>query len=304
MAISSLGSFFPQTNFQQGLAASPFTSATPTFAPAGGPAMIMQMLQQLMGALSQLSQNWGGLLGGEANPYGTAFNPYGAEANPYGAASNPYGVVATSTGYGGAISSGGVAVPFPVDGGDFNSYLTAQLAGGALQGQTTVRQSDGVPGTRFASVQDPTLWHANVGRQYAYQFAAFASGNDPLSAQGLVAGAQAMNQMSPDAQLFTQVASVFKGNLFQGPGFYDNAGLKNLLQQRGLTDLASLDGVGQTDVQTIGAVTAALNRGQLTLQDILQSGTIDNLDRYGQVIQYIQSGQFAQNLQAYDSVPV
>lgn len=46
----------------------------------------------------------------------------------------------------------------------------------------------------------------------------------------------------------------------------------------------SLDGVGQTDVQTIGADTS----GQLTQRDALNSGTIDNLDRYGQVIQYLQ----------------
>lgn len=209
---------------------------------------------------------------------------------------------ASSTGYGGASTQTGPALPFPSDGGDFASYLQAQVAGGALQGQTTVRQSDGIAGTRFAGVESPQLWHANVGRLYAYQFAAYASNNDPLSTQGLQAGAQAMQAMSPDAQLFVQVASVFKGNLMQGPGFYNNPGLKDLLLQRGLGDLANQPGVGETDVQTIGAITKALNSGALSLQDIIQSGNIDNLNRYQQVIQYVQGGQFASDLQSYDRV--
>ncbi len=223
-----------------------------------------------------------------------------------GAGTAPLGyfgaVAGSSTGYGGSSTPTGPALPFPSDGGDFASYLQAQVAGGALQGQTSVRQSDGIAGTRFAGVESPQLWHANVGRLYAYQFAAYASNNDPLSAQGLQAGAQAMQTMSPDAQLFVQVASVFKGNLMQGPGFYNNPGLKDLLLQRGLGELANQPGVGETDVQTVGAITKALNSGALSLQDIIQSGTIDNLNRYQQVIQYVQGGQFASDLQGYDRV--
>ena len=104
-------------------------------------------------------------------------------------------------------------------------------------------------------------------------------GQDPLSPNGLQFAAQNFDKMSPDAKLFTQVASVFKGNLIGGPGNYDNAGLKNLLLQRGLGNFANAPGVGQTDVQTIGAITQALNSGQLSLQDVIASGTIDNMDR-------------------------
>lgn len=215
-------------------------------------------------------------------------------------------------GTGPVFGGGGTAYPgfpgipgripaYPTDPNDFASYLQAQRAGGALQGNTTVRQSDAIPGTRFGSVQNPQAWHASVGRNYAYQFAAYAMGADPLSPQGLAQAANNFDKLSPDAQIFTQVASIFKGNMMGGPGFYNNPGLKQLLQSRGLGNLANQPGVGQTDVQTIGAITQALNSGQLTLQDIINSGTIDNMDRYFQVINYVQGGQFNRDLQFYDT---
>ena len=214
----------------------------------GGPAQMIQVLQQLVSSLSQLSQGWGGLLG--LQPYG-----YGAQqgnvpnflatGTTYGATATP---VTTTTGgglYGSGTSNTGSlpAMNLPSDGNDYASYLQAQVAGGALNGQTTVNQSDGIPGTRFATVAPSQLWNANVGRLYAYQFAAQATGSDPLSAQGLQAGAQAMQQMSPDAQMFMQVASVFKGNLNGGPGNYDNAGLKQLLIRACAGDLTTTTGV-------------------------------------------------------------
>ncbi|MBX3170639.1 MAG: hypothetical protein KF760_24750 [Candidatus Eremiobacteraeota bacterium] len=286
----------------------------------GGPAQIIQVLQQLISSLSQLSQGWGGLLGQQQqqNPFGQFQQPYyGTQTDqsqsgvpnflPTGAYTPTVPTTTTTTGgglYGGGTSTGGSlpALPFPSDGNDYASYLQAQVAGGALNGQTTVNQSDGIPGTRFATVAPSQLWNANVGRLYAYQFAAQANGYDPLSAQGLQAGAQAMQQMSPDAQLFMQVASVFKGNLNGGPGNYDNAGLKQLLINAGAGDLTGTAGVGETDVQTIGAVAAAINRGQLSLQDVINSGTIDNLDRYGQIINYVQSGHFQTDLNLYDTI--
>ncbi|MEW6282444.1 MAG: hypothetical protein AB1758_27800, partial [Candidatus Eremiobacterota bacterium] len=184
---------------------------------------------------------------------------------------------------------------------EFASYLQAQRAGGALQGQTGVAQRDAIPGTRFGTVQDSKLWQVGLARNYAMQFAAFASGNDPLSPQGMAAGQQAFSQMKPEAQLFMQVASVFKGNLFGGPGNYNNPGLGQLLRNTGNGDLAGLGGVGQTDVQTIGAVAAAINRGTLRLQDVIQSGTIDNLPRYFEIINYVQNNGFFGDLARYEA---
>ena len=55
-------------------------------------------------------------------------------------------------------------------------------------------------------------------------------------------------------------------------------------------------------MQTIGAVAAAINRGQLSLQSVIDSGTIDNLDRYGQIINYVQGGHFQMDLNLYDTI--
>ena len=194
--------------------------------------------------------------------------------------------------------------PFPGDLKDIGSYLQAQRLGGTLEGKTGIAQKDAIPGTRFGSVQNPEAWQASLARNYAYQFSAYANGADALSPEGVAAGARALPQMSPQAQLFVQVASVFKGNLLNGPGFYNNPGLKQLLERHGLNTLAAEKGVGETDVQTIGAITKALNSGQLQLNEVISSGTIDNLPRYQQVIQYVQGGQFNAALQFYDNAPI
>ncbi|MGE0488923.1 MAG: hypothetical protein AB7S38_06880 [Vulcanimicrobiota bacterium] len=299
----------------QGLGGQPFVAqqARPSgyFGPAqigGGsffPGNIVQLLGTLLSALSQLSQGWGGFAGGGVPGGGGYPGP-----SPYPGGGGGYPVYGGGGGYpvygggGGFPQTGGIAPPFPSDPNEFASYLQAQVAGGALQGRTGISQGDAIPGTRFGRVQDPSLWSAGLARDYAYQFAAYAAGADPLTPQGMAYGANAFSQMAPDAQLFMQVASVFKGNKFGGPGNYNNPGLKNLLLSRGLGNLANRPGVGQSDVQTIGAITQALNSGALSLNDVINSGTIDNLSRYSTIIQYVQGGGFAQELRAYDSVPV
>lgn len=315
----SFQSFTPQ--FQSFTTQFPGTASRSGFgSPVSGsfsPQALLPLLQSLIGVLSQLGSAWGGFAGQQQPQQQYPQQTFGGypqqnlPQSPYGTNTpGGVGVGGVPTGGYGSTAPGAPNVANytglrpPSDPRDYASYLQAQLAGGTLQGGTSISQADAIPGTRFAQVQSPQLWHADVARNYAFQFAAFASGNDPLSPQGLHNGAQAMQQMTPEAQLFMQVASVFKGNLFNGPGQYDNPGLQRLLASKGATDLAGLQGVGQTDVQTIGAVTAAINRGQLSLQDIINSGTIDNLDRYSQVINYVQSGRFGLDVNAYDNVPL
>jgi len=192
----------------------------------------------------------------------------------------------------------------PTDTQEFASYLQAQIAGGALAGGTGVAQADAIPMTRFALVQDPTLWSAGLARNYASQLAAEALGFDPLTAQGLLQGAQGYDQMHLDAQLFLQVAAVFKGNLLGGPDLYDNPGLKNLLLSKGLTQLANRPNVGVTDVQTLGAIGAAMNDGHLSMAEILNSGTFDNIERYDIVVEYVFSGRFRDDVLGYESAPI
>lgn len=300
---------FSQTEFRT---AAPLPSCGPAFPPVQNPAQTIQLLQQLMHSLSQLTSGWQGLL---TRPPGPACPPaptpqlnspapnlYGGGGGRYTGPNNfiPQGQQFhyDRPGYQGVP---GRLMAYPTDRNEFASYLQAQKAGGALNGQTTVRQRDAIPGTRFGTVQNSQAWNASVGRSYAYQFAAYAMAKDPLSPQGLQYAADNFDRMSPDAKLFTQVASVFKGNLLGGPGNYDNPGLKKLLLQRGLGQFANAPGVGQTDVQTIGAITQALNSGRLSLQDVINSGTINNMNRYQQVIRYVQGGQFNNDLHFFDT---
>lgn len=305
-----------QPNFQTNFLPTPFPtqsyrpSTPPTF---GMPGMALQFLGQMMQALTMMAQGWqgaagGGSFGGNAPvPYGmTQPGAWGPGATPY--AYNNYlsqpgsspstGAYGTGSGNGNGFS----ALATPTDPQDFASYLQAQRLGGSLEGKTGIAQKDAIPGTRFGRLVDSTLWNADVARNYAFQFAAYASDNNALTPEGVAAGAQAFQNMKPEAKLFMQVASVFKGNLDNGPGFYDNPGLKRLLESKGMGDLIG-PGVGETDVQTIGAVTKAINRGALTLDDVINSGTISDMPRYQRIIGYVSSGGFAQDVNRYDSTP-
>lgn len=199
--------------------------------------------------------------------------------------------------------SGRFAIVQPTDPQEFASYLQAQIAGGALQGSTTVFQSDAIPGTRFAVVVDATRWNAALARDYACQIAAQALGQDPLTPEGITAGAQAYTTMTLEAQLFFQIAAVFKGNLLNGPDNYDNPALRQLLVERGLSQFITDNRVGVTDVPTLGAIGAAMNAGRLTIFDVLDSGAFENPERYDEIIDFVLSGQFRDIVNAYESEP-
>src|SRR5438132_1536293 len=83
-------------------------------------------------------------------------------------------------------------------------------------GGTRIAEKDAIPGTRFATIQDPTQWHSATARSYAWQFAAYAADQNPLTADGMAAGGAAMQNMSEPSRLFMNVASVYKGNLLDG----------------------------------------------------------------------------------------
>lgn len=199
--------------------------------------------------------------------------------------------------------SGRFSLVRPNDPQEFASYLQAQLAGGAAQGGTGVSQLDAIPNTRFARVEDPFLWNAGLARNYACQLAAQSLGFKPLEASGIEQGAQVYGQMSPEAQLFLQVAAVFKGNLLNGPDEYDNPGLRDLLVSKGLTQFINDPLVGVRDVQTLGAIGAAMNAGQLTIADILNSGTFAEVERYDEVVEFVFTGRFRDAVFEYEAVP-
>lgn len=308
MQVHGFQNFAPTPSYFSTPSPIQFGGGYPVASPFGGGG-IQQSLSMLLGfmsSLAQLSMGWSGFGGGGgypgAFPQGQPFD-YASRHFPNLANYNPNGTGGVSTGYGGGGGGGSVGLPRPSDPREFQSYIQAQIAGGALEGKTGVAQRDAIPGTRFGGVQDSTMWQASLARTYAYQFSAQAVGANPLSAEGVAQGMQAFDQMKPEARLFMQVASVFKGDLLGGPGFYDNAGLKRLLEQKGLQQFINDPQVGRTDVQTIGAITAAINAGQLSLNDVINSGTISDLNRYNQVINYVSQGGFAADLNRYDTVP-
>ena len=286
-----------------------FAPRSQVFGPAnsafGQPLEIQTILSEVVQALTQLTRAWSNM--GGPGQYG----PVGGDRR-----ANSRGISPSSSLHDPTPAN---QLQPPVDPKEFASYLQMQVKGGALQGSTTVREADAIPGTNLAKTEDPTLWNAGVARAYTYQFAAQAAQDnyntprgtyDPLTAEGLQNGVSAFNHMTPEAQLFTQVASVYKGNLLDGPGNYDNAALGNLLltkaQTTGDSHLAQLaygPNVGQTDVQTIGAITNALNGGKISLNDIVASGAIppQNMARYQQVISYVSNGAFNQDLGKFDA---
>lgn len=187
---------------------------------------------------------------------------------------------------------------------EFASYLQAQIAGGALQGSTSVQQVDAIPFTRFALVEEANLFHAAVARNYAVQLAAESLGYDPLTEAGLQQALAGYQQMNPEARLFLQVAAVFKGNLLEGPSNYDNPGLKELLVSKGLTQFINDPQVGDRDIQTLGAIGAAMNAGQLTIADILNSGTFADIERYDAIVEFVYAGGFRKLVEEYESAPI
>ncbi len=245
--------------------------------------------------------------GGDPNRYQFMVSQLGPELGQFDASLNELSGLANVVPQYGNLDGrfeNGLFMRRPLDQGEFASYNAAQIAGGALNGATSIFQRDAIPGTRYAQAQDPTLFHSATARMYAYQFASYANGYDPLTPAGMADGARAFETMAPDARVFMQVASVYKGNLLGGPDNYDNPTLRNMLLSKGLTELANKPGVGLTDVQTIGAVSAALNSGQVTLNDVIASGSIQDMPRYRQVIDYVVGGQFNQDLGRYDALPI
>lgn len=244
---------------------------------------------QLGSGLSFGGSGYGG--GGGAGGYGGAQ----AAAGGYGGAGGVGGPGYGGGGYGG----GGVGMPPPSDRNEFASYIAAATNRNGEQ-NGNINQSRAIAGTRFGQVQDGQQFDAAVARNYAYQFAAQANGMNPRDPQGLAQGAQAFYNMSADAQTFMQVASVYKGDLAGGAKNYDNGKLQQLLQQSGYPG-ANGPGVGDTDVETIGAVADAINRGYVSLQDITNTpGAVKNPGAYQQAIDFVQNGELANLLNQYE----
>ncbi|MEB3238535.1 MAG: hypothetical protein VKO64_13055 [Candidatus Sericytochromatia bacterium] len=208
--------------------------------------------------------------------------------------------------YSGSVSPHGQALRIPQDMKEFQSYLAGATSGGGKGQNGGFAQNNTVAGSRLSQINSEPLMDAAIARMYAFQFAAQASGTTPNSVDGMIKGAEAYTQMSPAAQVFMQVAALYKGQIdFQANGNvvsnnngnYNNGTLAALLRSKGI---GTGGGVGNNDVETLGAVAKALNEGRVTLSDIINSGAIGDQARYNRIIDFVESGSYAMTLAKYD----
>ncbi len=208
-----------------------------------------------------------------------------------------------ATVYDGSISPHGQTMRIPQDKAEFASYLSAATNNFNNGQGGGINQNNAIAGTRFASVADQKQFDAAAARMYVFQFAASANKLAANTIDGMAQGAQEFYEMSPAAQMFMQVAAVYKGNLVANASNYNNNTLRALLQRKGFS-LAGRDNVGNNDVETLGAVAAALDAGVITLDDVINSGAIGNRANYAKAIDAIESGSFALKLAQYDSAAI
>lgn len=207
----------------------------------------------------------------------------------------------------------------PSDPFEIHSYIKAYVASGLVTGRANLYQVDAMAGSRFRQANDHELWTCALARCYAYQFVAVAARTngdekaDPATVAGLLYGASLFPKLSKEAQLFAQVAAIYKGRFRGGPADYDNPKLKQLLlaKSRQLGDpslawLASGLDVGSADVPTIGATLNAIDSGKLHLAEVIACGSIpaEQMARYNEIIRLVKTGGYNQILTNYDSLPV
>ena len=128
-------------------------------------------------------------------------------------------------------------------------------------------------------------------------------------ANNLAAGTQ--KEFNPEAEMFTKVAAVYKVDFppTKNNGNYDNGALQDLLKEWGRSDLAKKEGVGDTDIETISAVTAALNQESDREKRIAwlnqiysitdasskgksESGAVENLSTYRTALAMVSGGAY------------
>lgn len=140
--------------------------------------------------------------------------------------------------------------------------------------------------------------------------AEFLAGGRVEDAQTLARAMEAI-RANPDSagNTFRLVAATFKnGNGANGVnGNYNNGNLDRLLQSTGNADLADKPGVGNKDVETLAAVSEAIDRGTLRLSQIFNTETgldangnrsVQDKDAYNVAISYVRNGYAKRDIEA------
>lgn len=204
---------------------------------------------------------------------------------------------------------------------DAVNFLLAGSKGGTQGTDVSIDGSFANPNSRFANA-GANEFDAVVAKLYSEQFKAYALGMDAAFAPGKDINQIAANitragnaQFTPEAELLSKVAAVYRGELPGESSTYDNGVLKNLLVKWGRSDLANRPGVGETDVESIGSVVQALNEQkdpairQAWLQEIFDfknnspvspSGAVPNAKAYQEAIRIVQNGGLDKLLDNYN----
>lgn len=196
---------------------------------------------------------------------------------------------------------------------DALNYILGSTRGGTITQEASIFSQFMQPNSRFNQVGDSNEFDAAIAKIYAAQFAGYAQGIDVVFnpgddinqiANNITQAQTAYSQLNPEAKIFSDVASVYRGD-FGNRGPYNNPVLGQLLQKWGRADIAAKPLVGVADAQSIGGIVQALNEEanpairQAWLQDIFDfannspsspSGAVPQLQDYQNAINIVQNG--------------
>ena len=197
---------------------------------------------------------------------------------------------------------------------DLVDYLLAGSKGGTTTTDESISGAFARPGSRFSQAGEREF-DAVVAQAYAAQFKVYAMGLPAafLPGQTSIPQVAANIQRSqnvpftPEAEILSKVAAVYRGELTGVSSKYDNGKLRDLLITWGRSDIVNRDPlVGLADVQSIGGVVKALNEEpnpeirKAWLQQVFDfqnntpsspSGAVPNVTAYQQAINIVRSGQ-------------
>jgi hypothetical protein len=212
---------------------------------------------------------------------------------------------------------------------DIYNYVLATSRGGRVARSDNVQSKFSQPGSRFATAAQQEF-DAALDAVYVAEFQGYALGENTTFVPGRTTTEQVTQNDAfattvpfvPEAQIFDEVASVYKdGDLgLSDANNYNNGNLRRVLIQFGRRDLANQPNVGNTDVETIGAVTKMINdmpssaNRQAALNAIFSINATDNtngsspsnsiqgstdLRRYKTAVAIVNSGLYSKVLNDY-----
>jgi hypothetical protein len=211
----------------------------------------------------------------------------------------------------------------PLEREDILNYILGGTKGGTATAGVANSTMYMVPGSRMPTSGE-NEYDAAVALIYYYQIKAhiaytdvvfnFEDGDKVNDIVDDIASGSAVQLRTPEADALLKVAVIYKGDLC-GFGNYNNPGMKQLLIKWGRADLANENGVGDTDIESIGLVAQAIDeepdqeKRREWLAEIYKfydnlhpqspSGAVPQLREYQCAIDIVQDGTFDRLIDNY-----